>query len=241
MPPPEELLIRIINHLAERIKNRLVLKGGMLLRLYRSPRSTQDVDFVLLSEESKKKLQAMLVKSLETLEGVRIEAINLNSRGIFIDVTDRKQKALIEVTVLPSMRLPSEPLSTAALSEKYSLGGRIVSTMAIPEAFAHKIAAALERDAVRDLFDLSQLEAMGPLFDAGTLSQRLAQFSINRSKPKSINTIEAANLLKKRLGKLDQKRIATELHPLLPPEYHTGILGIIRASVGRIIQRLENL
>lgn len=238
---PEELLIRIINHLAQHMKDRLVLKGGMLLQLYRSPQATQVVDFVLLSKKSKKFLRTVVVNILKSLAGVTITDVRVNSRGIFIDVKDTQHLALIEISVLPTLHLPAEPMSTAALSERYLMKGSVVFTMAIAEAFAHKIAAALERDVLRDLYDVSQLEAMGTSFDHTTLLARLSRLAINRAKPQSISTVKAAQLLRQRLDAVDQARIETELYPLLPNTYHTGLLPIIRASVGRIVQRLETM
>lgn len=242
MKTPEELLTRVMNHLAGKFRNRLILKGGMLLRLYNSPRLTQDVDFVLLSRESKKKLKEGLIEALRKMPEIKIARVEVNSRGIFVDVADKEatQKVLIEVNVEPTTHLPPEPLSTANLSQKYSLSSRVISTMALPEAFSHKLAATLERDTMRDMYDLSRFEAMGS-FDLTTLKDRLSRLSVQRAKPRSIHFREAAQKLRKRLELLDQKRIEIELFPILPSEYRPGILGIIKASVGRILQRLAAL
>jgi len=240
MKSTEELLTRVMNRLAERFKDQLVLKGGMLLRLYNSPRATQDIDFVLLTKESKKIWKEYLVEALNDLEDVKVDEVDQNSRGIFIDIEDSEGslKAMIEINVLPSTQLPTEPLSTAPLAQKYSLSGRVITSMAIPEAFAHKIAATLERDAVRDLYDLSQMEAMGP-FDQSALEMRLSKLYINRARPQAVSISEAAGMLRKKVEALEQKTIDKELNPFLPPEFRTGVLGVIRASVGRLIQRME--
>lgn len=111
--------------------------------------------------------------------------------------------------------------------------------MAVSESFSHKIAAALERNAIRDLYDLTQWEAMGS-FDMGTLKNRLAKLSLDRAKPKAVSLGQAAQMLKKRIEGLDQKTIEKDLHPFLPDEYRPGVLNLIRASVTRIIRRLEN-
>lgn len=240
MKSPEALLIRVINELAEKFKDQLVLKGGMLLRLYQSPRFTQDVDFVWISGDSKKILKTQLLQVLEKMDGIQIKRTDVNSRGIFLEVSDGKEIALIEINVLPKISLPAEPVSTALLSHPHSLGGRIVSAMALPEAFSHKIAASLERGVIRDLFDLSQLEAMGP-FDREVLKERFAKLSINRAKPIAITFAQATHRLKERMEGLTQEKIEIELYPLLPPHYHPGILSIIKASMGRIIQRLSVL
>lgn len=240
MKSPEELLTKVLNHLSDKFRNRLVLKGGILLRLYNSPRWTQDIDFIFLSGESKKVLQGALTRALEEMEGIRIERVDLNSRGIFIDVADAQshERCLIEVNVLASTHLPPEPVSTAPLSQKYSLAARVVSAMSLPEAFSHKIAAALEREAARDLYDLSQMEAMGA-FDKATLRTRLSRLEVRRAKPKAVTFAQAAQILRERLERLTQEKLEEELYPLLPKEYQPGVLNIILASVGRLIQRLE--
>ena len=207
------------------------------MRLYKGPGSTQDVDFVLVSQESKKVLQPLLLKALQKIEGLHITHLDLNSRGIFIEVADDREKALIEISIRSEMALPPEPLSTAFLSQKYAFSARVVSTMALPEAFAHKIAASLEREVCRDLFDLSQLEAMGS-FDVQILQKRLSQLSLNRSKPIAMTFSQTADFLRNRAESLTQKTIERELHPLLPLHYRVGILAIVKASVLRIAQRL---
>ncbi len=238
MKSPEQLLIRLINFFAEKFKDRIVLTGGMLLRLYQSPRATQDVDFIFISSESKKTLHPKLCRTIGAMKGVQLDRVDVNSRGIFMDVSADDEKAALEITVRPRIGLRSEPISTAMLSQKFLLSGRIVSTLALPEAFAHKIAATLERESTRDLYDLSQMEAWGA-FDIKILRERLARLSINRKKPIAINCAQAADLLAIRMRSLTHKKIEQELYPLLPTAYRTGVLIIIKASVGRIIQRLR--
>ncbi len=231
-----------MNHLAETLRDRLILKGGMLLRLLESPRSTQDLDYVMVSKESKKILVKPIEAALNQIENLKIRKTNLNSRGIFIEVENASEgtQGLIEISVIPKPFLPPEPFSTVSLSKKHSLSGRIVTGMSLPEAFSHKIAASLERNLARDLYDLSQMEPLGP-FDENTLKARLSQISIEREKPKSMSVGEAVMQMKKRLEDLTVKKIEEEIYPLLPPEYRPGLLQIIRASVSRIIQRLEVL
>ncbi|MBL7684603.1 MAG: nucleotidyl transferase AbiEii/AbiGii toxin family protein [Deltaproteobacteria bacterium] len=213
----------------------------MLLRLYQSPRSTQDVDFVLVTNESRKIWKEKITEDLER-EGILVEHVEMNSRGIFFDIQDesKTQKAQIEISIKSSTDLKPEAISTAMLSSKYHLSGRIISSMAISEAFSHKIAASLERDATRDFFDLSQFEDLGT-FDVSTLRNRLSKLVIGKAKPRSVSFQEAAEMLRKKLEVLDQKKIEKDLYPLLPIEYRAGILGTIRASVSRTIRKIEPL
>lgn len=236
----EELLVRVLNHLAERMKDRFVVKGGMLLRLLESPRYTQDLDFALPSKDSKKVLVKELVAALEGIPEIRVIRQDLNSRGIFIDVRDRESgtQVTLEANVVPRTRLPPEPISTAKISSLYSLGGRIVRVMAPAEAFSNKIAACLERGVGRDLYDLSLFEPM-TAFDGPTLEDRLSRLEIDRAKPRKVSRDEAAQLLKKRLEDLSEKRLREEVFPLMPPDHQPGLMMVIRASVSRIIQRMQ--
>jgi predicted nucleotidyltransferase component of viral defense system len=236
----EELLVRILNHLVDRMKDRLVVKGGMLLRLLESPRYTQDLDFVLPSKESKKVLVKELVSALREIPSIEVTRQDLSSRGIFIGIRDRESgtQATLETNVVPGTRLPPEPVSTAKISSLYSLSGRIVRVMAPAEAFSNKIAACLERGAGRDLYDISLFEPM-TAFDRPTLEDRLSRLEVDRAKPRKVARDEAAQLLRKRLEDLSEQRLREEVFPLLPPDHQPGLLMVIRASVSRVIQRMQ--
>lgn len=237
----EKLLVSLLNLLAERLKDRLILKGGMLLRLLECPRYTKDLDFCFLSKESKKILMKEVVSALYGESNWKVTRQDLNSRGIFIDVLDRvsQAEATLEISVIPSTHLPPEPVSTAKVAELYSLSGRVVRVMAPAEAFSNKIAACLERSVGRDLYDLSLFEPM-TTFDVSTLEDRFSRLEIDRSKPKKITWDEAAALLQKRLDAFTEERLRAEVFPLIPRDHQPGLLLIIRASVSRIIQRINS-
>lgn len=240
MKDREELLLRVIHMMGDKFKDRIVLEGGMLLRLLGCPRSTQDVDYVLLSEESKKVLAEKIKRSLAEIEGARVTEVSLNSRGIFIRVEtieDPRLTAMVEIGVAAALNLPAGHISTVALANRFLLGGRIVTTMALPEAFANKIASALERDAMRDLYDLSILEPLCA-FDEATLKGRLEHLSVGRKKPASINPEAAAAMLREKANTITAKAVKEELAPLLPPHQAEGIETLIRASVLRIAEKI---
>lgn len=242
MKTTEELLAHLLNHLALKFNNQLILKGGMLLRLLNSPRSTQDLDYCWVRTKKRNIFGQEVKETLESLEGVRVTRLEANSRGIFLDVADRNSnvKAKVEIGVVKSMPLPPVPLATTSLSQPYSLASRIVSTMDLAEAFSHKIAASLERNLMRDLFDLAQMEPLTN-FDAGVLKMRLAKLSIGRAKPREVSFREAAAILRRRMERLTQKDLEKELLAVLPQEKLTGGSLVIRASMSRTIQKLEIL
>jgi predicted nucleotidyltransferase component of viral defense system len=240
----EELLARILSHLTEKFKNQLILKGGILLRLMNSPRATQDIDYAWIHNKARTKKRNILgqeiKKALEELNGVEVTDVRANSRGVFLQVRDRDSGTIVkvEVGVVPAMHLPPKPISSAPLTRPYALKTQIIAAMDPAEALSHKIAATLERNLVRDLYDLAQMEPLTP-FDPATLEDRLAGLEIGRAKPKKMDRVEAATLLKEKLDGLTQKRIETELSQSLPVEDLPGLNLVIRSSVSRIIQRLQ--
>lgn len=239
----EKLLVELIHFLSDKFKDRIVLEGGMLLRLLNSPRSTQDIDCFLISKESKKVLAGEIKSALLNFRGAKVTAVSVNSRGIFIDLegTDPAAgKIMLEISVVESTSLPSKGMTTVSLSNQYALSGRVVSTVALPEAFANKIAACIERKNMRDLYDIGILEPLCT-FDLPTLKKRLANVSMLRQKTKKMTPKEAALVLKKRAESLKEKDLKDELYPLIPPEQQPGLLQIIKAAIFRVIGQLENL
>ena len=239
----ERLLLELIHFLSEKFKERLVLEGGMLLRLLGNPRYTQDIDYFFISKKSKKELAAEVRKALESLDFVKIISISLNSRGIFCELeglTPNSGRVMLEISVVSSLHTPTEQFSTAALSNQYSLGGRIISVISMPEAFANKIAACIERNNLRDLYDLSVFEPLS-FFDVDTLLERLEKVSVERKRPRKMTAKEANEVLLKRANDLTEKRLHDELYPLIPEENRAGLVLIIKAAVMRIAQRIGNL
>ncbi len=239
----EELLVRIMHALGEKFRKDLVLKGGMLLRLLNCPRSTQDVNYIWLSTESRKVLARQVEQVFSGMPEIVLDAIALNSRGVFIDVASRDNPQIrgkIEITSQESLNLPSEGISTSALAGAFSLTGRIISTIALPEAFAHKIAASIERDVARDLYDLSQFEPLCS-FDVPTLRDRLGRLEINRTKPRAISFQDAAKKLRDKIETVSEESLERELAPLLPEHQRKGLSLLIRAALSRIAAQVESV
>lgn len=243
MSTRDELLVRILHRLSDKFKERLVLKGGVLLQIMNSSRATRDVDYALVSKESRKILSKMIEEALLTLEDVRVNETKLNSRGIFMEVarkSDPRQEILLEISVVPSLNLPPETLSTATLAKSVSLTARAISGMAFPEAYAHKIAASLERNVARDLYDLTVFEPVCD-FDRKTLAERLSKLSIERAKPMPISFQEAAHRLKQRIQNLSENDLERDLYPLLPPDQRFGLSMMIKVSLGRLTQKMASV
>jgi predicted nucleotidyltransferase component of viral defense system len=241
MKDREELIIKVMHFMAEKLKDSLVLKGAMQLRLQGSYRLTQDINYVLLSVESKKVLVKKIKKYISELREIRINDVELNFRGIFIEIESQEQpglKTLLEINILSSLHMIPENMSTVALSNQYKLSGRVISVMALPEAFAHKIAASLERNSMRDIYDLFILEPLSN-FDVTTLFDRLKRLSVLRGNPERVTFKEAANRLRKKGETINASRIEKELGPLLPLDQIKGIKLVLKATVARVAEKME--
>lgn len=242
MDKTEALLARIIGQLAGVFKNKLILKGGMLLRLLNSPRSTQDVDYCWIRTKKKTLFARDIQSALQQMEGIQVINTQANSRGIFFTLRDEPSKTLakIEVAVIPKLHRSPQAMSTAPLANRHALKAQIISVMDLSEAFSNKIAAALERDLIRDLYDIAQLEPLTP-FDPPTLLDRLSRLEIRRAKRQKMEPEKAALLLQQRLDGITQERIVGELSKAVPENQLAGLDMVIRNSVGRVIRQLQNL
>ncbi len=238
----EPFLARLIDFLAEKYKSQLVLKGGMLLRLLESPRSTRDIDYAWIRTKKRNLFAQDLKSSLEMMEGVEVVNATSNSRGVFLDVLDRPTglRAKLEISVVKAFHRPPRPMTTAALAHPHALKPQVVTTMDLSEALSHKIAAALERNLARDLYDLMILGRLTS-FDEKTLRERFSGLEIRRAKPQAITALEAAARLQKRIDSLSQEALATELSSLLPGEPMEGMAVVIKSAVSQIIRKIEAL
>ena len=236
----EKLLLRLIHLISARFKNKAILKGGMSLRLWNSPRYTQDIDFLLTLDCSRKEIAAD-VRDLLLKEGdIEVTRSELNSRGVFIDLKASGVFAEIEMVTASKPKLPPEPMTTAALAAPLKMPAQVITVMSKAEAYAHKIAAALERNSARDLYDISIYEPLTE-FDVGTLAQRLSRLAIERKKPISISFQQASQRLKSRVENLKMSDFKRELRGLVPDTFFVGGLDIIRSCVSRLCQKLETL
>lgn len=237
----EKILIELIHFMADKFKDKAVLEGGMLLRLFNSPRATQDADFLLISERSKKELASDIKKIMQQFDPASVTNVDVNSRGIFIDFEGPSaEKAILEINVVKSLHLPTGHQSTGFVARQHNLASRVVTTIALPEAYSNKIAACIERKNLRDLYDLTLFDAITD-FDRETLVERLAKISIGRAKPKKLLPREASDILKKRVDDLGEDDLRDELYPVIPVQFRKGVLNVIRSTVARIIQRLNEM
>ncbi len=240
MKDREELLLKVMHLMSEHFKDKIILEGGMLLRLLNSPRVTQDVDYLLVSESSKKVLSGEIKNVLLKLDDVVVKDVRLNSRGIFVGLEGKDSpgvKAFLEINVVSVLLRPPTSISTMALAGRYSMTGRVVASMEMSEAFSHKIAAALQRDSIRDLYDMTIFEPLCDL-DMAVLRERLSSLSIKREKAKCVSLVKAEEMLRERADGITQEKVERELGAWLPLKSLQGMDMVIRSTILRVAQRL---
>lgn len=235
----EKLLLEIIHLMSQKYANNAILKGGMQLRLMNSPRHTNDVDYVFPEKTSRKTLLKEL-KTLFTKNNITIINESLNSRGLVLSVEKNKIRAAIEISIVNHLNCAPEQITTDSLANQFYIPAHIVTVMNLKEAFSHKIAASLERNLIRDLYDITIFEPL-TTFDSETLKTRLKKLTILRKKPISISFAEAAKLLKKRTEKLTQRDIVEELAGVVPETFlQANGEKIIKSTVFKLCQQLEH-
>lgn len=213
-----------------------------MLRLQGSARLTQDLDYVWIRTKKRNQFAKEIKTALQSLEGIEIKDLQVNSRGIFIQVFDLPSKSTgkVEINVIEATSLPPQAVTNFRLVRPYGLKTQVIAAMDPSEAFSHKIAAALERDLVRDLYDINQWEALTS-FDEKTLRERLMHLEIARTKPKQVSWRGAISLLKGKMNALTEKKMLDQLEDWVPAEELPGLTFIIRAALSRVIQRMTIL
>lgn len=235
----EKRLLQIIHFMNEKFKNHAILKGGMTLRLLNSPRYTQDLDYVFSPKVSRKVIAKQFKKLTEETPELSITKESLNSRGVFIDLDWQGTFIQIEISIVKELHCPPDVQSTAVLASQFQMPAQIISTLAKEEAYSHKIAASIERNVMRDLFDISIYEPMTP-FDKNTLKDRLAKISIHRRKPIALSPQKAAAILKEKAERLNQENLEASLSGMIPKTILAGGSDRIKASLLRLCQQLEH-
>lgn len=235
----EILLLQLMHTVADTFKDTAVLKGGMYLRLLKSRRMTQDIDYVFKTKESRKIIAPRLKQAVER-EGISVKNTRLNSRGIIMRVEKNGALAMIEISIADKLNCPTEKTTTSALADQYEMSSRVITVMSLAESYAHKIAASLERSNMRDLYDLSIYQPLTP-FDQPTLKKRLSSLQVNRGKKEAIGFQEAASRLKKRLLELTPENLERELLGLVDDGFMQGGVTIIKSCVSRLCQELQTL
>lgn len=233
----EGLLAWLIGRFAQEFRHEAILKGGMVLRLLDSARSTNDADFVFVPRESRKDILVEVKALLDGIEGLQWKH-RIDSRALRLQIWFGGQRAQVEITAAKECR--SFPLSTGALAHAHGFAGGIVRVMDLSVALSNKLAAWNERRLWRDVHDLWFLHSVRrTALDFPTLDIRLSSVERRRGKSFSMTTLELAAELRRAAAEIHPEAIVQELADTLPSEELVGIEVRLATAMGRLAMALE--
>ncbi len=232
----DALFLWVMHRFAEVFEDHAVLKGGMVLRLLDSPRSTMDIDYVFVPFSSKNDVADRIERILAEIEGARIDVV-LHSRMMSADLRVDGVAIKVEATVAAECR--SIPMATGGFAQSVGQLSQIVRVMDPAEALAHKLAAWNERRLARDLYDCYFLAARaGAVPDPAVLELRLAKVQSRLPGLKNIHCMSRERLaaeLRQAVAGLSDADLAQELAGVLPPAELAGLGLRIRVAVEKVV------
>ncbi|MBI4236845.1 MAG: nucleotidyl transferase AbiEii/AbiGii toxin family protein [Deltaproteobacteria bacterium] len=237
----EGLMLWIMTALANTLGSHAILKGGMVLRLLDCPRHTNDLDYVFVPYDSKKKIVPLMERVLQSLDGVRWTH-QMHSTSVRFLISYQKFSTQIEANVASACL--TEPLSTSALARAAQQTPRIIRVMRLDQALAHKIGAWNERGLLRDLYDIYFLHTIvGKLPDLPTLKGRLACVQYAKKIPKTgqsktMSLTALCDKLRAAAADLDARAIAQQLGDYLAPSEYAGLEHKIKISIAHLVDAL---
>jgi len=238
----EPLMVLIINHLADRLGNMAILKGGMALRLLDCPRFTNDLDYIFSPFSSKKEIKDIVADTLNEIPGITV-ACSMNSKCLRCIVEQRNQKLQLEINV--AKECPTVELSTAALARASNQQGRIVRVMRLDHALSHKLAAWNERGLMRDLFDVYFLfEQVNIKPDLTVFKQRLASSEIRvmRKTAKVRMTIpDFCQKIADFSKTISQEKVESELRDYLAAEQLAGLSFKLKVVIKNLVDYFDKV
>ena len=233
----EALLVWLIGFFGERFHHHAILKGGMVLRLLDSPRSTNDADFVFVPYGSRKDIQGEVRAALDGVPDLRWSD-RLDSRAWRLSIRHGGQSAQVEITV--AHECASFPISTGPLARIHGLPGSVVRAMDLSVALSNKLAAWNERHLWRDVLDLWFLHSVRRTsLDYPTLDARLENVVARKGKPKHMTRMDLAQSLRRTASGITREAVEQELSDTLPAGDLVGIEVRLATALGRLAQEME--
>jgi predicted nucleotidyltransferase component of viral defense system len=189
----------------------------MEMALFSSQRETNDVDFIFVPFNSKKKIAVEIEDCLKSMNENMQVTTELSSKNARFRV--KRGEVLVNVEVSIDMTMPSIPLNTTLLARELNIQPQIIRVMKPEIALAHKIAAWNERRLLRDLYDIYfwySIQKVEP--DLQVLERRLSRIESRVAELKHVKKMTLATLsdeLVRECQKLTAARIEREL-PMVP-------------------------
>ncbi len=168
-----ELLIRCLPAFAS--ASQFALKGGTAINLFLRdmPRLSVDIDLTYLPlsdrETALGDIRAQLAMIAEglarTVPGANVQFMDGDAPKLLVDKSGARIKVEPSIIIRGSLLPPVSSELCSAAQEAYQLFVEI-ERLDLPDLYAGKLCAALDRQHPRDLFDVMHLQASGPIPDS---------------------------------------------------------------------------
>jgi predicted nucleotidyltransferase component of viral defense system len=235
-----EFLVKILHHLTRHFKEHAILKGGIELALFSSPRSTNDLDFVFVPFKSKKDIVTEVADCLKRFSKEITVDHQMTSKHAKFFVKQEALQAVVEINV--AMSVESIAINTAILAKPFQLQPQVIRVMKPEIALSHKIAAWNERRLIRDLYDIYFWFSIQKILpDPKILADRLKAVesrSTGSSKKKSMSFRQLCDALRDFSSALKQKDVDSELVGLAPDE-RQGLDVVLKSQINILVAYLE--
>lgn len=233
----QALLALVMDRFAEKFDKKAVLRGGMVLRILGSPRSTNDLDYIFAPFKSKNDIVDDIVSCLKEIEGANV-TYSLNSKCLRVVLTVEDTTIQVEVKVAKEIAVSSA--TTNLFSPQFDLPKRIINIVDLSVALSNKMAAWNERRLIRDIYDIWFYIQMNVQPDIPTLQKRInkPQYSklVNKTDYfQGTSASEFFDFLRDKCADLSDKEIEYELSTYLPPEDLQGLGMMFRAALAKLI------
>lgn len=234
------LIVDVLHHLTRHFRDHAILKGGMELALFSSPRSTNDLDFIFVPFQSKKDIVEDVKKCLEAMAPDVKVSTQVSSKNAKFVV--QHGVSAIEVEINVATDVESIAMNTAVLAKPFAITPQIIRVMKPEVAFAHKIGTWNERRLIRDLYDIYFWFSIQKILpDAKTLALRLQKVEsrIPRLRRRKSMTIkELGEDLREFSAQLDQSMIDQELPSIVRSEREEFSL-VLKSQINLLVHQLE--
>lgn len=160
-----QLLIRVLPLVAS--EKWFALKGGTAINLFIRdlPRLSVDIDLVYLPMYAREVALTNIREALgrisklveKTIRGVSVQNTHEQSEALRLIVSDGSVRIKVELSPVIRGTIFSEKVLPVSKSVEDNFGFAEIQVVSIPDLFAGKICAALDRQHPRDLFDVKLL------------------------------------------------------------------------------------
>ncbi len=132
------------------------------------------------------------------------------------------------------------PVSGTEFAASVDLPGFILNVISPPVAMSNKLAAWLERDEMKDIYDIYYYAISGIVPDTGVLRKRLSKINYQRKTrlSKTLSLSEFLSLLLERVNGLSDKEMES-LSPILPANELPSLKQKIQSAISRMAFGIE--